>query len=372
MPYRVVNGKLQYVADSGQTGQPSMAATPTDGTMLERQAEIERRNAEIVNSGTAPVTRTVTTPQEQAAQGAAQNVAPVPSYQQTHVDVTQPTAPKTQDERIEGISGARNLEEALAAARDEADRETQVRKRLANKAYWDSIASTVGALGKFAVVGTQKDGRDVQTGDAASGSRKAYDEAVKRRDVARAKLEALEKEGRAYKQTMDQLSKKFENQRELARLANLSKEELAMLRHGYDMEAILARRDAGIVRDNNASQNRLGEIDARNKGQQTVVGMRNEQQNKNNEQKAEEAEKTRQHQAEQKEKDRQSAERRAGMGGRSIVIRGGTGVGGAGGGSASGGGASGSSSSGGSGGKGKNFTREADEKNKKKGKKNLS
>jgi len=368
MPYRVVNGKLQYVADSGQTGQPSMAATPTDGTMLERQAEIERRNAEIVNSGTAPVTRTVTTPQEQAAQGAAQNVAPVPSYQQTHVDVAQQTAPKTQDERIEGISGARNLEEALAAARDDADRETQVRKRLANKAYWDSIASTVGALGKFAVVGTQKDGRDVQTGDAASGSRKAYDEAVKRRDVARAKLEALEKEGRAYKQTMDQLSKKFENQRELARLANLSKEELAMLRHGYTMDEILARRDAGITRDNNASQNRLGEIDARNKGQQTVVGMRNAQQDKNNEWRSEEANKTREHKSSENKKAQDAAAARAAMGGsgRSIVIRGGTGVGGAGGGSTSGGGASGSSSSGGSGGKGRNFKRENDNTKKKK------
>jgi len=357
MPYRVVNGKLQYVADSGQPAQEPLAPKPT----------MAERNAEIVNSGTAPVTRTVTTPQEQAAQRAAQNVAPVQSYQQTHVDVTQPTAPKTQDERIEGISGARNLEEALAAARDDADRATQVRKRLANKAYWDSIASTVGALGKFAVVGTQKDGRDAQTGDAASGSRKAYDEAVKRRDVARAKLEALEKEGRAYKQTMDQLSKKFENQRELARLANLSKEELAMLRHGYTMEQILARKAAKIETDNNASQNRLGEIDARNKGQQTVVGMRNAQQNKNNEWRSEEANKTREHQSSENKKAQDAAAARVAMGGsgRSIVIRGGSSVN-------TGGGTSGSSSSGGSGGKGKNFTREADEKSKKKGKKNLS
>lgn len=357
MPYRVVNGKLQYVADSGQPAQEPLAPKPT----------MAERNAEIVNSGTAPVTRTVTTPQEQAAQRAAQNVAPVPSYEQFHTDVTQPTAPKTQDERIEGISGARNLEEALAAARDEADRETRVRKRLANKAYWDSIASTVGALGKFAVVGTQKDGRDAQTGDAASGSRKAYDEAVKRRDVARAKLDALEKEGRAYKQTMDQLSKKFENQRELARLANLSKEELAMLRHGYTMEQILARKAAKIETDDNSSQNKREEIKLRNEGQQTVVGMRNAQQDKNNEWKSEEANKTREHQSEQKDKDRQSAERRVQMGGsgRSIVIRGGSSVN-TGGGSTSGGGASGSSSSGGSGGSGRNFKRENDNTKKKK------
>ncbi len=263
MAYKVENGTLVFVPDVPGINEDPKGTIKTPEQM---QQEMNATGDAMNVVATKPVTPP-TTPQQEAAEQAAARVAPMPDYAQVHTDVTAPTAPKTPDQRIQAVAGANTLEEALAAARDNADRETWVKKRLANKTFLDSLASTLGALGKFAVVGAAPDGRDVTTGDAATGSRAAYDEAAKRRDLEVAKLEALQKEGRAYNQTLGQLAEKMRIQREQQAEKDKMQEYLVRLRAQLEADNIDKRTKSGIEKQDNQAGHREDEIRLRGEQQ---------------------------------------------------------------------------------------------------------